>query len=366
MSESAELNDQEHGLRTEPSFCIYDKFLGEADNMEKIQEKMERSATIGENIATQFSFGRDAMRIIEEDEEEEEEDRASNRFKKIPDENQDAYMNPTKGERGDEAGPSKLRKHAQYLESTGDLYGAEECYIQAIEAYPKDGKILSQYAKLVWQLHGDQPRALRYFEKAVGAAPQDSNVLAAYASFLWDIENDEEERLSDTQGDENHVLVDPSAMDFKEEMMPSSPTLHLAMGLGINHAGFFSFNDAFDHMNTHSDESINAEEYHRRMVEENPRNPFFLRNYALFLHQVKGDIERAEEYYSRGILEDPRDGQMLSLYAGIVWQLYRDKYKASTYFERAVEVTPNDSNVLAAYAKFLWENEEEEDMIEDA
>lgn len=60
-----------------------------------------------------------------------------------------------------------------YFQSTGDLYGAEEYYIQAIEADPKDGGILSQYAKLVWQLHGDEARALRYFEKAVEAAPQD-------------------------------------------------------------------------------------------------------------------------------------------------------------------------------------------------
>lgn len=81
-------------------------------------------------------------------------------------------------------------------------------------------------------------------------------------------------------------MVDPYAMDFKEELRPSSPTLHLAMGLGINDAGFGGYNDAFDCTNIHSDESCSVEEYHKRMVEENPRNPFFLRNYALFLHQV--------------------------------------------------------------------------------
>lgn len=40
-----------------------------------------------------------------------------------------------------------------------------------MEADPKDGEMLSQYAKLVWQLHGDQAKASRYFEKAVVAAP---------------------------------------------------------------------------------------------------------------------------------------------------------------------------------------------------
>lgn len=88
------------------------------------------------------------------------------------------------------------------------------------------------------------------------------------------------------QSDENLVLVDSLAKDF-EEMRPSSPALHLAMGLGIDNTGFGGFNDAVDYISTHSDESTNVEEYYRRMVEENPHNPLFLRNYALFLHQVK-------------------------------------------------------------------------------
>ncbi|KAA8543420.1 hypothetical protein F0562_021085 [Nyssa sinensis] len=47
------------------------------------------------------------------------------------------------------------------------------------------------------------------------------------------------------------------------------------------------------------------EEHYKRMVEENPGNPLFLRNYAQFLYQSKHDIHKAEEYYSRAILADP-------------------------------------------------------------
>lgn len=67
-----------------------------------------------------------------------------------------------------------------------------EYYSRAILADPKDGEVLSQYGKLVWELHNDQERASSYFERAVQASPEDSHVHAAYASFLWDTEEEDE------------------------------------------------------------------------------------------------------------------------------------------------------------------------------
>uniref|UniRef100_A0A2N9IKE4 TmcB/TmcC TPR repeats domain-containing protein n=1 Tax=Fagus sylvatica TaxID=28930 RepID=A0A2N9IKE4_FAGSY len=101
-----------------------------------------------------------------------------------------------------------------------------------------------------------------------------------------------------------------------------------------------------------------VEEYYKRMVEENPGNPLFLRNYAQFLYQSKRDLQSADEYYSRAILADPKDGEILSQYAKLVWELHHDQDRASSYFERAVQASPKDSHVHAAYASFLWETEE--------
>nr|XP_016448462.1 PREDICTED: uncharacterized protein LOC107773576 [Nicotiana tabacum] len=70
--------------------------------------------------------------------------------------------------------PLFLRNYAQLLQSKGDLSGAEEYYFQATLADPKDGDILSRYAKLVWRLHHDKNRALNYFERATRANPEDS------------------------------------------------------------------------------------------------------------------------------------------------------------------------------------------------
>lgn len=58
-------------------------------------------------------------------------------------------------------------------QSKGDFHGAEDYYLRATLANPQDGESLLEYAKLVWQLHHDQDRALSYFERAAQAAPED-------------------------------------------------------------------------------------------------------------------------------------------------------------------------------------------------
>ncbi|PNY03685.1 TPR domain protein [Trifolium pratense] len=103
-----------------------------------------------------------------------------------------------------------------------------------------------------------------------------------------------------------------------------------------------------------------VEEYYKKMVQQNPGNPLFLRNYAQFLYQFKQDLEGAEEYYSRAILADPNDGEVLSQYGKLIWELHHDQERASSYFERAVQASPDDSHVQAAYASFLWDTEEDE------
>ncbi|TVU48431.1 hypothetical protein EJB05_08067 [Eragrostis curvula] len=100
------------------------------------------------------------------------------------------------------------------------------------------------------------------------------------------------------------------------------------------------------------------EMHYKKMIEEDPCNGLFLRNYAQFLYQVKGDYRRAEEYYSRAILADPEDGELLSEYAKLVWDVHRDEERASSYFEQAARASPQNSHVLAAHAAFLWDTDD--------
>ena len=55
---------------------------------------------------------------------------------------------------------------------------SEEYYERAILADPHDGEVLSQYAKLQWDVHKDQDRAEMYYDQAVQAAPDDWLVLS--------------------------------------------------------------------------------------------------------------------------------------------------------------------------------------------
>ncbi|GAB2234470.1 hypothetical protein Droror1_Dr00003724 [Drosera rotundifolia] len=145
--------------------------------------------------------------------------------------------------------------------------------------------------------------------------------------------------------------------------------MHLAVGLGVGasvfggygHGGGDGYNKRIG-PGGNSGDGADMEEYYRKMVEENPGNPLFLRNYAQFLHETKKDLQGAEEYYSRAILADPMDGELLSQYAKLVWERDRDHDRAKNYFDRATQVAPEDSHVHAAYASYLWEAEEDEDV----
>ncbi|KAH9613032.1 hypothetical protein KSS87_008704 [Heliosperma pusillum] len=198
----------------------------------------------------------------------------------------------------------------------GDLQGAEEYYFRASQANPGDGESLAQCAQLVWVLHHDHERALAYFDLAAQTAPDDSFVMAAYAKFLWETEDDEED-----------LSAVPDTFQKSAHLQPTD---------GINV------------------DSGDLESYYKRMINDKPSDPTFLKKYAQFLYESKGDLEDAEEYYSRAVLVEPQDGEMLSQFATLLWELYHDRERTLSYLERAIEAAPQDCNVFAAYARILW------------
>ncbi|PRQ46359.1 putative tetratricopeptide-like helical domain-containing protein [Rosa chinensis] len=111
--------------------------------------------------------------------------------------------------------------------------------------------------------------------------------------------------------------------------------------------------------------SATAETHYRNMIEADPGNPLLLSNYAKFLKEVVGNLEKAEEYCGRAILVNPNDGNVLSMYADLVWQIHKDAARAETYFDQAVKASPDDCYVQASYAHFLWDSEEDEDEEEE-
>ncbi|KAF5738992.1 Tetratricopeptide repeat-like superfamily protein putative isoform 2 [Tripterygium wilfordii] len=167
-----------------------------------------------------------------------------------------------------------------------------------------------------------------------------------------------EERVMDRSWD--------AGVEQERGVVSSHQEVSLAIGLGLGGGGGGGGGNSgrggeFNSGGGDGRDKDSSEEYYRRMVEENPGNPLFLRNYAQFLYQSTEDLPGAEEYYSRAILADPSDGEIMSQYAQLLWELHHDQDRALSYFERAVQASPEDSHVHAAYANFLWEMEEDED-----
>jgi tetratricopeptide (TPR) repeat protein len=65
-----------------------------------------------------------------------------------------------------------LSDTTSHFQVKGDYRRAEEYYSRAILADPDDGELLSEYAKLVWDVHRDEERASIYFERAAKASPE--------------------------------------------------------------------------------------------------------------------------------------------------------------------------------------------------
>ncbi|XP_062226141.1 uncharacterized protein LOC133924563 [Phragmites australis] len=163
--------------------------------------------------------------------------------------------------------------------------------------------------------------------------------------------------------------------DQRTTVQPEQPELplFLARGLGIDRiaSGLFTAGAAkptaassakMDGVEERvQDEKVAAlDAQYKSLVDEQPGNALFLRNYAQFLHEAKGDPRRAEEYYSRAMLADPSDGETMSQYAKLVWEVHHDPERSLSYFQKSVQAAPQNSHVLAAYASFLWEQDDDD------
>ncbi|KAL3828092.1 hypothetical protein ACJIZ3_016894 [Penstemon smallii] len=205
-----------------------------------------------------------------------------------------------------------------------------------------------------------------------------------------DEEDDSEEEIEETETEENggnsfsvdnfvSEEVRKSVNGYGDLGFENEGKMYLATGLGISGLGFVdvcgnggghggggSYRPvAFNRDGGGDNRGVSMEEHYKSMMQGNPGNPLFLRNYAQFLYQTKGDLVGAEEYYSRAILADPEDGEILAQYAKLIWELHRDKQRAANYFERAVRASSQDSHIHAAYASFLWDIEDDEDEEEN-
>ncbi|EEE61323.1 hypothetical protein OsJ_15430 [Oryza sativa Japonica Group] len=165
--------------------------------------------------------------------------------------------------------------------------------------------------------------------------------------------------------------------EAEQQQAPGEPKLplFLARGLGIDRiaSGLFTAGGGGDgdggnggagRMSAveeeHAEKVAALDAQYKRMMDEQPGDALFLRNYAQFLHEVKGDARRAEEYYSRAMLAIPataRSCRSTPSWCGRCTAIWTDPSPTST---SPVQAAPHNSNVLAAYASFLWEQDDDD------
>ncbi|XP_076896509.1 uncharacterized protein LOC143549495 isoform X2 [Bidens hawaiensis] len=236
-------------LHTEPSFSVYADG-GDAERLININiDKLDLRV---KETSDEFTFAKDLSEFDINGQSDDVDD-----YKKMVDQ--------------DPSNPVFLKNYAHLLQSNGDLNGAEEYYFRATQADPKDGETLMQYAKLIWELHHDQDRALGYFEAAVLAAPEDSYIRGAYASFMWEIDDDD---------DKNN---EASPIETKGDLE-------------------------------------GAEEYYLRALQADPRDGEVASQCGQLVWELHHDKDKASGYFAQALEAAPNDSLVLAAYAKFLWE----------------------------------------------
>ena len=96
-----------------------------------------------------------------------------------------------------------------------------------------------------------------------------------------------------------------------------------------------------------------AQNMYQRAIDADPVNARNLANYATFLHTERGDADQAQDMYQRAITADPHHADILGNYANFLETVRGDADQAQDMYQRAITADPHDATALGNYANFL-------------
>ena len=96
-----------------------------------------------------------------------------------------------------------------------------------------------------------------------------------------------------------------------------------------------------------------AQNMYQRAIDADPVNARNLANYATFLHTERGDADQAQDMYQRAITADPHHADILGNYAYFLETVRGDADQAQDMYQRAITADPHDATALGNYANFL-------------
>ncbi|PWZ11407.1 hypothetical protein Zm00014a_027393 [Zea mays] len=104
----------------------------------------------------------------------------------------------------------------------------------------------------------------------------------------------------------------------------------------------------------YSPEHVATAQRYEQALSEEPNSSLLLANFAQFLYQVQGDLDRAEHFFKRAARAEPADAEALGRYAAFLWQARDDLAAAEETYQEAIAADPGNAHHAAAYAHFLW------------
>ena len=97
-----------------------------------------------------------------------------------------------------------------------------------------------------------------------------------------------------------------------------------------------------------------AEQMYQRAIAADPTNATNLGNYALFLQRERGDMDQAEQMHQRAITADPHHANILGNYAIFLEDIRGDMDQAQDMYQRAIAADPRNAISLGNYAQILF------------
>ena len=108
-----------------------------------------------------------------------------------------------------------------------------------------------------------------------------------------------------------------------------------------------------------------AEQMYQRAIAADPTNATNLGNYALFLQRERGDMDQAEQMHQRAITADPHHANILGNYAHFLKNTRGDIDQAEQMYQRAITADPHHATHLGNYAIFLEDIRGDMDQAQD-
>ena len=259
-------------------------------------------------------------------------------------------------------GGPELAAAARFRADNGDLEGAEDRYVRAVRAAPKDPGILGQYAAFLASERADPAGAWYFYELALQQAPQDVDLLAKAGRVLWaDGKVDEAERAlsSALEVDPEHqATLELLAMlvHFERDDADRAAELYDRASPGTEDPSLLACHAEFltRALKAHD----RAEEAYRRALDLSPTSGAVHEDYGFFVDRVRGEPERAEELLRRAVELEPESPRRLSALGHFLLFARGQSDEAEGLHLRALElvdlVQPLDQTAtIGAWAEFL-------------